>query len=233
MWECVYSGHEHHRRKSAGQSERLGRDLGGIVGRSHFRNLLALCGFATAFCFAYRYAMSFSHATASPFWFPDSVLLCALLLPNASGNFLSKSFRWVNVVHPDDRAARLLVTALIVGVAYYAGAWVGFTTTFPGPGSARRHIFWPPNVILLAALLVTAPRWRWPCSLTAFAAHLLVHAQLGVSPAVMALPVQFAGNVLQAVIADVKSGGGLLAPVGEATKAVDEARLAITSNCCG
>ena len=168
-----------------------------------------------------------------PFWFPDSVLLCALLLPNASGNFLSKSFRWVNVVHPDDRAARLLVTALIVGVAYYAGAWVGFTTTFPGPGSARRHIFWPPNVILLAALLVTAPRWRWPCSLTAFAAHLLVHAQLGVSPAVMALPVQFAGNVLQAVIADVKSGGGLLAPVGEATKAVDEARLAITSNCCG
>jgi two-component system, LuxR family, sensor kinase FixL len=99
------------------------------------------------------------------------------------------------------RAARLPVTALIVGVAYYAGAWVGFTTAFPGPGSARRHIFWPPNVILLAALLATPARWWWPCSLTAFAAHLLAHAQLGMAPAVMALPVQFAGNVLQAVLA--------------------------------
>jgi signal transduction histidine kinase len=92
---------------------------------------------------------------------------------------------------------------LIVGVAYYAGAWVGFTTAFPGPGSARRHLFWPPNVILLAALLVTPPRWWWPCSLTAFAAHLLAHAHLGMAPAVMALPVQFAGNVLQAVLAAV------------------------------
>jgi signal transduction histidine kinase len=99
------------------------------------------------------------------------------------------------------RSTRLLVTALIVGVAYYAGAWVGFTTAFPGPGSARRHLFWPPNVILLAGLLVTPPRWWWPCSLTAFAAHLLAHAQLGMAPAVMALPVQFAGNVLQAVLA--------------------------------
>jgi len=32
-----------------------------------------------AFYFAYRFGMSFSHASASPFWFPDSVLLCALL----------------------------------------------------------------------------------------------------------------------------------------------------------
>jgi PAS domain S-box-containing protein len=99
------------------------------------------------------------------------------------------------------RAARLLLTALIVGVAYYAGVWIGFTTAFPGPDSARRHLFWPPNVILLAALLITPVRWWWSCSLTAFAAHLLAHAQLGLAPAVMALPVQFAGNLLQAVLA--------------------------------
>jgi PAS domain S-box-containing protein len=36
--------------------------------------------FEIAFYFAYRYGMSFSPACASPFWFPDSVLLCALLL---------------------------------------------------------------------------------------------------------------------------------------------------------
>lgn len=44
------------------------------------RGLLGLCLFEAAFYVAYRYGMTFSHATASPFWFPDSVLLCALLL---------------------------------------------------------------------------------------------------------------------------------------------------------
>src|SRR6187399_2100708 len=43
------------------------------------RGLLGLCCFEVAYFFAYRYGMSFSQATASPFWFPDSVLLCALL----------------------------------------------------------------------------------------------------------------------------------------------------------
>ena len=44
------------------------------------RYVLALCLFETAFYFAYRYGMAFSDAAPSPFWFPDSVLLCALLL---------------------------------------------------------------------------------------------------------------------------------------------------------
>ena len=44
------------------------------------RNALGFCLFEIAFYFAYHYAMSFSRACASPFWFPDSVLLCALLL---------------------------------------------------------------------------------------------------------------------------------------------------------
>ena len=42
-----------------------------------------LTGFAffwVAFYVAYHYAMSFSQVCAAPFWFPDSVLLCALLL---------------------------------------------------------------------------------------------------------------------------------------------------------
>lgn len=36
--------------------------------------------FAPAFYLAYSYSLSFSQACASPFWFPDTVLLCALLL---------------------------------------------------------------------------------------------------------------------------------------------------------
>jgi PAS domain S-box-containing protein len=43
------------------------------------RGLLAFCCFEVAYYFAYRYGMSFSQATSSPFWFPDSVLLCALI----------------------------------------------------------------------------------------------------------------------------------------------------------
>lgn len=48
--------------------------------RTLLRGVLELFLFQAAFYVAYRYGMTFSHATASPFWFPDSVLLCALLL---------------------------------------------------------------------------------------------------------------------------------------------------------
>jgi signal transduction histidine kinase len=44
------------------------------------RNVLAFCLFGIAFAFAYHYGMSFGHATSAPFWIPDSILLCALLL---------------------------------------------------------------------------------------------------------------------------------------------------------
>lgn len=42
-------------------------------------DILLFALFVAAYSIAYRYAMSFSQATAAPFWFPDSVLLCALL----------------------------------------------------------------------------------------------------------------------------------------------------------
>jgi PAS domain S-box-containing protein len=54
------------------------------VGQPFFRNALGMGVFGAAFYFAYRYGMSFSYATASPFWFPDSVLLCALLVVRPS-----------------------------------------------------------------------------------------------------------------------------------------------------
>ena len=44
------------------------------------RQIAVFCFFEAAFYLAYLYGMSFSQACASPFWFPDAVLLCALLL---------------------------------------------------------------------------------------------------------------------------------------------------------
>jgi len=48
--------------------------------RPLLQTALALCLFEIVFCVAYHYAMAFRQAAASPFWFPDSILLCALLL---------------------------------------------------------------------------------------------------------------------------------------------------------
>jgi PAS domain S-box-containing protein len=67
-------------------ADRLAARLGASKGSSRLRHalwtleLLKLGLFAAAFWVAYGYAMSFSQASAAPFWFPDSVLLCALLL---------------------------------------------------------------------------------------------------------------------------------------------------------
>jgi PAS domain S-box-containing protein len=61
-----------------------GCDLGILARQPLLRIALALCLFGTAFYFAYRYGMAFSHATSSPFWFPDSVLLCTLLVVRPS-----------------------------------------------------------------------------------------------------------------------------------------------------
>jgi hypothetical protein len=44
------------------------------------RGALALGLFETVFYLSYRYGVSFGTLNASPFWFPDSVLLCALLV---------------------------------------------------------------------------------------------------------------------------------------------------------
>ena len=67
--------------QSQPESQNLGsaslREL--LSSRQVAHSLVAFCCFEAAYYLAYRYGMSFSQATASPFWFPDSVLLCALL----------------------------------------------------------------------------------------------------------------------------------------------------------
>ena len=92
-------------------------------------------------------------------------------------------------------SVRIAWLALFLAVAYYAGAQLGLALTFkPYPLSA----FWPPNAILLAALLLARPR-SWPVLLAAaLAAHLAAELQGGV-PLVMVL-CWFVSNAFEALL---------------------------------
>src|SRR5262245_3272535 len=54
--------------------------IGSIVHVQHLKDIAGFCAYLAVFYVGYRYGMSFSQAAASPFWFPDAVLLCALLV---------------------------------------------------------------------------------------------------------------------------------------------------------
>ena len=74
---------------------------------------------------------------------------------------------------------RPFFAALLVFAAYYIGAKIGFALTFqPHPVS----VLWPPNSILLAALLLTPVRVWWVILLAAFPAHLAVELKSHVPP---------------------------------------------------
>jgi signal transduction histidine kinase len=86
-------------------------------------------------------------------------------------------------------------SALLLAVAYYLGAKVGFAFTFhPKPIST----FWAPNAILLAALLLNPTRSWWVLLVAAFPAHVAVQLQSGV-PAAMVIG-WFASNCSEALI---------------------------------
>src|SRR5438876_11034025 len=85
--------------------------------------------------------------------------------------------------------------ALLVSAAYYLGAKIGFALTFqPHPVS----VLWPPNSILLAALLLTPVRVWWVILLAAFPAHLAVQLQSNVPP--MMILCWFISNACEALI---------------------------------
>jgi PAS domain S-box-containing protein len=82
-----------------------------------------------------------------------------------------------------------------VFVGYYLGARIGFALTFqPHPVS----VLWPPNAILVAALLLTPPRIWWFVLLAAFPAHCAAQLQSHV-PTLMIL-CWFISNSCEAVI---------------------------------
>src|SRR5256886_5734023 len=85
--------------------------------------------------------------------------------------------------------------ALCVFIGYYLGAKVGFALTFrPHPVS----VLWPPNAILLAALLLTPVRVWWVILLAAFPAHLAAQLQSNVPPTMIFC--WFISNSLEALI---------------------------------
>src|SRR5213596_3634090 len=90
---------------------------------------------------------------------------------------------------------RVAGVALSVALAYYLGAKIGFALTFqPHPVS----VLWPPNSILLAALLLTPVRVWWVILLAAFPAHLAVQLQSNVPP--MMILCWFISNACEALI---------------------------------
>lgn len=80
---------------------------------------------------------------------------------------------------PAGNWSRLLVTAALVFAGYYFGAKIGFALTFrPHPVA----VMWPPNAIVLSALLLTPVRMWWVVFLAALPAHWLVQLQSNVPP---------------------------------------------------
>jgi PAS domain S-box-containing protein len=100
-----------------------------------------------------------------------------------------------------DRATRLkraAVEALAISVAYYVGARIGIALT---PTTQPVSTLWPPNAILLGALLLLPVR-SWPLALAAaFPAHLAVELGSGI-PLRMVLS-WFVSNSAEAMIGAV------------------------------
>jgi PAS domain S-box-containing protein len=91
--------------------------------------------------------------------------------------------------------SRTVVTALLVFVGYYLGARIGFALTFqPHPVS----VLWPPNSILVAALLLTPVRIWWVILLAALPAHMAAQMQSHVPPVMIFC--WFISNSCEAVI---------------------------------
>ena len=80
--------------------------------------------------------------------------------------------------------AAVLVRAAVLCVAYFAGSMLGYLFTFP---SSYISVMWPPNTVLLVALLLSPTRhWPW-LLLIVYPVHLLAEAQQGVTPFIASL----------------------------------------------
>jgi len=90
---------------------------------------------------------------------------------------------------------RPLLAAVLTSVAYFLGARLGFALTFHEHAVST---LWPPNSILLAALLLSPYRWWTIIILAVLPAHILVELNSGVPTAMVFC--WFISNTLEALI---------------------------------
>jgi signal transduction histidine kinase/integral membrane sensor domain MASE1 len=92
-------------------------------------------------------------------------------------------------------ARRVLISALVTSAAYYVGSVIGLALTFDfDPGA----VLWPPNALLLAALLLVPTRIWWILLVAVLPAHLVAELRGGI-PLTMMLA-WYVSNCLQAVL---------------------------------
>lgn len=94
-----------------------------------------------------------------------------------------------------DALVRRFAAAVVVALGYYFGVQVGLALTF---ATSPVSIVWPPNAILLAALVLTPPRLWWLPIAAVLPAHFAAELSLGV-PLTMAV-CWFVSNVTEALL---------------------------------
>ena len=104
--------------------------------------------------------------------------------------------RRTQLVYRDPLFRKALTTSVLISVAYYLTAKIGFVFSLQ-PGSVST--LWMPNSILLAGLLLTDRRWWWLVVLVCLPAHISAELESGV-PTRMILS-WFISNSFQALIA--------------------------------
>ena len=92
-------------------------------------------------------------------------------------------------------ALRVVIAAVLTSVAYLVGTRVGLALTLPSDAGA---VLWPPNALLLAALMLSPRRVWWILLLAVLPPHLAVELKGGV-PATMAIA-WYVSNCLEALI---------------------------------
>jgi integral membrane sensor domain MASE1 len=70
-----------------------------------------------------------------------------------------------------------LSSALLVAISYYIGTQIGFAWT---PSGRPISVFWPPNAVLLAALLLVPLGKWWTFLIVIFPAHMFAQLHAGV-----------------------------------------------------
>ncbi len=104
---------------------------------------------------------------------------------------------------------RFALSVLLVAVGYYLGGYISIALRSP-PSSIST--IWPPNAILLAALLLTPPRKWWVYLAAALPAHLHLVATFQPTVPLLINFIQYGGNILQALIAAAALRALQLAP---------------------